>query len=110
MLNEAQVTSVRCLNYKKSIEPYYHLKVNVAEFLQNQLSHDMRFPTMWYVRSAKAHTSLSICGVGGGGLKCILLVLNLRDCFCCVSNIQNYVAHLEASWLMQCIITGKQSN
>ena len=27
------------------------------------LSHDMRFPTMWYVEPAKAQTSLRICAV-----------------------------------------------
>ena len=27
---------------------------------QSQMSHDMRFPTMWYVRPAKAQTSLRI--------------------------------------------------
>ena len=27
------------------------------------LSRDMRFPTMWYVRPAKAQTSLRICAV-----------------------------------------------
>ena len=25
------------------------------------MSHDMRFPTMWYARPAKAQTSLRIC-------------------------------------------------
>ena len=29
----------------------------------NYLSHAMRFPTMWYVRSAKSQTSLRICAV-----------------------------------------------
>ena len=28
-----------------------------------QLIRDMRFPTMWYVRPAKAQTSLRICAV-----------------------------------------------
>ena len=27
------------------------------------MSQDMRFPTMWYVRSARAQTSLCICAV-----------------------------------------------
>ena len=31
--------------------------------LQAHLSHDRRFPTMWYVRPAKAQTSLRICAV-----------------------------------------------
>ena len=34
--------------------PYYFLK-------NLNLSHDMRFPTLWYVRPAKAQTSLLIC-------------------------------------------------
>ena len=31
--------------------------------LDKYLSRDMRFPTMWYVRPAKAHTSLRIRAV-----------------------------------------------
>ena len=31
-----------------------------CNFLETRLSHDMRFPTMWYVRPAKAQTSLRI--------------------------------------------------
>ena len=31
--------------------------------MQNDLSRDMRFPTMWYVRPAKAQTSLRIRAV-----------------------------------------------
>ena len=36
------------------------LHLTAVRFL---LSHDMRFPTMWYVRSANAQTSLRICAV-----------------------------------------------
>ena len=31
--------------------------------MEKQMSHDMRFPTMWYVRPAKAQTSLRIRAV-----------------------------------------------
>ena len=30
---------------------------------QTRISRDMRFPTMWYMRPAKAQTSLRICAV-----------------------------------------------
>ena len=33
----------------------------IVNFLK--LNHDMIFPTEWYVRPAKAHTSLRICAV-----------------------------------------------
>ena len=50
------------------------VKQMVAEANENQrgisvlsgdtnVSHDMRFPTMWYVRPAMAKTSLRICAV-----------------------------------------------
>ena len=32
-------------------------------FALSDMSRDMRFPTMWYVRPAKAQTSLRICAV-----------------------------------------------
>ena len=34
-----------------------------ASYNDKQMSRGMRFPTMWYVRPAKAQTSLRICAV-----------------------------------------------
>ena len=40
------------------------LKVLMKEFSEKvNLSRNMRFPTMWYVRPTKAQTSLRICAV-----------------------------------------------
>ena len=36
---------------------------NISKRKQIDLSRDMRFTTMWYVRPAKAQTSLRICTV-----------------------------------------------
>ena len=43
-----------------------------------QLSRDMRFPTMWYVRPAKAQTSLRICAVWS---KPLLVAWIFYDCY-----------------------------
>ena len=37
--------------------------IYIAHVYNIYFSHNMRFPTMWYVRPAKAQTSLRICAV-----------------------------------------------
>ena len=41
---------------------YIHM-IWVIVFYKYNLSRDMRFPTMWYMRQAKAQTSLRMCEV-----------------------------------------------
>ena len=40
---------------------FYPGALTVETHSDQQISRDMRFPTMWYVRPAKAQTSLRIC-------------------------------------------------
>ena len=53
------IKSINCDRTKKSV--YNQVTSRVQENVVNKkLSHDLRFPTMWYVRPAKAQTSLRI--------------------------------------------------
>ena len=52
------------LTKKKALDIYFDpaddlILLNISKNILN-MSHDMRFPTMWYVRPAKAQTSLRI--------------------------------------------------
>ena len=47
---------------KPTINTVYFAYIHFKQY-QDYLSHDMRFPTMWYVRPAKAQTSLRMCAV-----------------------------------------------
>ena len=44
--------------------PWVSLQSVILSFSgRTDLSHNIRFPTMWHVRPAKAQTSLTICAV-----------------------------------------------
>ena len=47
--------------YQKHVDKL--CKVEQVRKIHKYLSHDIRFPTMWYVRPAKAQISLRICAV-----------------------------------------------
>ena len=50
-------------NFKNNVDGTLSTIITLDVCWVAHLSRDMRFPTMWYVRPAKAKTSLRICAV-----------------------------------------------
>ena len=67
------------------------------------MSHDMRFPTIWYVRPAKAHTSLRICAVWSEPLLVAWIYFNCQATDCTSIRVSKLKSRLHSLiWVYTC--------